>query len=115
MRLPSFLQPLLEPWFLFLAEDPFLRLLQILMLAAGVLVVFLVFYTTRDVLLRTDSFWYMLLCILLVAFLPVIGFFVYLLIRPARTIRERERDEMLRSILGRMQPGKTKKHHPGPR
>ncbi|HLD32539.1 MAG TPA: hypothetical protein VJB10_03045 [Candidatus Peribacteraceae bacterium] len=93
------LQTLLEPWFLFLADDPTLRLLQMGMLLLGTIVIFLVFFVTRDILLRTDSFLYMFLCIILVAFLPVVGFFLYLLIRPARTIKEREVEKMLRSLL----------------
>ena len=34
------------------------------------------------------------------ALLPVVGFLVYLLIRPARTLKEREMEEMLRVLLG---------------
>lgn len=86
----STFQSFTEPWLLFLAEDPMMRLLQGAMLLTGVLVIFLVFFTTRDILLRTHSFLYMFVCIVLVAALPVAGFFLYLLIRPARTIRERE-------------------------
>ncbi|MDD3896946.1 MAG: hypothetical protein PHU04_03845 [Candidatus Peribacteraceae bacterium] len=84
------IQSLLEPWLLFLADDPMLRLLQGSMLLVGILVIFLVFFTTRDILLRTNSFLYMFVCILLVAAFPVAGFLLYLLIRPARTLRERE-------------------------
>jgi len=94
----SFLQTLIEPWLLFLADDPMLRMLQLGMILLGAVVIFLVFYTTRDILLRTQSFLYMFFSILLVAFFPVIGFLVYLLIRPARTLKERELEKMLRSI-----------------
>ena len=86
----TLLQQFLEPWLLFLADDPLLRLLQGGLVLAGTTVIFLVFYTPRDILLRTHSFFYMLISILLVALLPVIGFFLYLLIRPARTVKERE-------------------------
>ena len=98
MQVPAFLQGLLEPWLLFLAEDPSLRLLQMGMLFIGIIVIFLVFYTTRDILLRTNSFWYMFVSIIFVAFIPVIGFFLYLLLRPARTLRERELEKMLTDV-----------------
>lgn len=108
------LQSISQPWLVFLAEDPALRILQGGMLLLGSLVIFLVFFTTRDILLRTHSFWYMLISIVLVACLPVIGFFVYLLIRPARTIKERELEEMLMEVLvgyrdsGKRQPTDAK-------
>jgi hypothetical protein len=110
----SSLQQFAQPWFVFLAEDPTLRLLQFGMLFVGVIVIFLVFFTTRDILLRTHSFWYMFLSILIVALLPVVGFFLYLLIRPARTIKERELEALLlrlvvdKSTSTRKQPEDTK-------
>lgn len=110
----SSLQQFAQPWFVFLAEDPTLRLLQFGMLFVGVIVIFLVFFTTRDILLRTHSFWIMFFSIVLVALLPVIGFFLYILIRPSRTIKEREVEEMLIRIISdntssiRKQPGDTK-------
>jgi|GEM_PF-580747 len=110
----SSLQQFAQPWFVFLSEDPTLRLLQFGMLVAGVIVIFLVFFTTRDILLRTHSFWIMFFSIVLVAFLPVIGFFLYLLIRPARTIKEREIEELLLRIIAdntstiRKKPNDTK-------
>ena len=97
----SLFQTLLEPWLLFLADDPALRMLQLGMILLGAIVIFLVFYTTRDILLRTNSFIYMFLCIILVALIPVIGFFLYLLIRPARTLKERKMEEMLTSFLNK--------------
>ena len=103
----SFFQTLLEPWLLFLADDPTLRLLQLGMILLGTVVIFLVFYTTRDILLRTHSFFYMFVSIILVAVLPVVGFFLYLLIRPARTIKEREVEHMLLSLSA--SKGKAKK------
>lgn len=95
----SLLQQFLKPWLVFMAEDPALRLIQGAMLLVGILVIFLVFYTTRDILLRTHSFFYMFISILLVAALPVVGFFLYLLIRPARTIKEREIEMMLIELV----------------
>lgn len=105
----SFLQSLVEPWLLFLAADPVLRLLQLLMLATGVLVIFLVFYTTRDVLLRSQSFTFMLFSIIVVAVLPLVGFCLYVLIRPARTLKERELEEMLLVLTAKKTSATAKK------
>ncbi len=92
------IQSFFQPWFILLADDPTLRLLQSGMVLGGSLVIFLVFYATRDILLRTHSFFYMFFSIALVAGLPAIGFLLYLLIRPPRTIKERELEEMLREL-----------------
>lgn len=97
---------LLDPWLVFLSDDPTLRLLQASMLLSGGIVVFLVFYTTRDILLRSQSFWYMFSSIILVAALPIVGFFLYLLIRPARTIKERELEEKITKLLEKEAPVK---------
>lgn len=93
------LQRFSQPWLVFLAEDPALRLLQIGMLLLGCIVIFLVFFATKDILLRTHSFWYMCICIILVALLPIVGFLLYILIRPPRTIKEREQEEVLVELL----------------
>ena len=93
------LQQFTQPWLVFLSDDPALRLLQCGMLFAGLTVIFLVFYTTRDILLRTHSFWYMFVSIVMVAALPFLGFLLYLLIRPPRTIKERELEAMLMEIV----------------
>ena len=82
-----------------LTDNPVIRTLQLTLLGAAVVAVYLVFFATRDILLRTRSFLYQIACILLVALLPLLGFFLYLLIRPATTIREREWERMLRKIL----------------
>lgn len=113
MQVPAALQSFLEPWLFFLADDPLLRILQAAMILAGVIVVFLVFYTTRDILLRTQSFWYMFVSILLVSFLPIAGFFLYLLIRPARTLKEREMDAMVREVWADHMKGKAKARKAG--
>ncbi|PIR52131.1 hypothetical protein COU77_02030 [Candidatus Peregrinibacteria bacterium CG10_big_fil_rev_8_21_14_0_10_49_16] len=78
------------------------------LLVIGVLVVYLLFFVTRDILLRTTSLWVQLLCIALTFFLPIIGFFLYLLIRPARTVREREMESMLQQLL-KKHPSSSKK------
>ena len=107
----TFLQRFAQPWLMFLAEDPALRLLQCGMLLVGVIVIFLVFFTTRDILLRTHSFWYMFFSIIIVAALPVVGFFLYLLIRPSRTNKDREMEELLTEIL--VEVRQTKRRQPG--
>lgn len=90
---------MLQQWLTLLADNPALRLLQIAMLILGVIAVFLVCFATRDILLRTQSFLLQILCILLVAFLPIIGYLIYLLIRPARTVKEREMERMVQAIF----------------
>lgn len=89
---------LITPWLSFLSADPNVLMLQSSLMFIGVIVVFLVFFTTRDILLRTNSFWYMLFSIVLTAVLPVVGFCIYLLIRPTQTLKEREMEEMLRQL-----------------
>jgi hypothetical protein len=92
------LQRLLEPWILLLADDPLLRAMQIGLVGIGVLVIFTVFYVTRDILLRSQSFLLMFFSILLTAFLPLGGFLLYLLIRPSRTLAEKELDRKVSEI-----------------
>lgn len=82
-----------------LSDDPVLRMVQVGLLVLGCVAVYLVCYTTRDILLRTRSFLYQAGSILLVALLPVVGFFLYLLIRPARTIKQREIGASIGRIL----------------
>lgn len=95
-------QSFFDPFLLFLSADPLLRMMQGGLLFTGFVVIFLVFFVTRDILLRTHSFWYTALSIVLTAVLPGIGFLLYLLIRPARTIREREQEALLRSLAGKL-------------
>jgi hypothetical protein len=73
-------------------------MLQLTLLLVGSVAVFLVFFAMRDILNRTHSFWYQLCSILLVAFVPILGFFLYLLIRPARTMRECAVEAMVRDL-----------------
>ncbi len=86
-------------WFLALFTDnPAIRFTQVALLIGAVISVYLVFYVTRDILLRTKSFGYQIVCILLSAVLPIVGFFLYLLVRPARTIKERETEDLLKKL-----------------
>lgn len=76
--------------------------------------IFLVLFTTRDILLRTRSLIYQLACILLVALVPVLGFLLYLLIRPARTVKEREVFMMLTELsVQKSEPARTPMHATG--
>ncbi len=74
------------------------QILQLLIVVFAVVLVYLLLFTLRDILLRTRSFWYQFFCILLVGCVPLAGFLLYLLIRPARTVKERETERMLRAI-----------------
>lgn len=94
----QFFSALLSPFTAFLSEDPDVALTQAGLIAVVVVVLFLLFYTLRDIVLRTRSFVYQCLCILIVALLPGAGFLIYLLIRPARTIKERETEAMLQAL-----------------
>ena len=99
---PVSLQSFFQPWLTLFADDPALRAIQAAVLLCGALLVFLVFFTTRDILLRTKNFWYMFVSILLVALVPVIGFLIYLLIRPSRTLKERNAEDLLVAIHERL-------------
>ena len=98
----------------FFAGDPSVLLLQILLLGVAALVVFLVLFAARDILMRSDSFWIQILSILLVAVLPILGFFLYLLIRPATTLSERslrrDVEQVLRRLADTQAPRKPQQH-----
>jgi hypothetical protein len=102
MQILASLQSFLDPFLLFLSSDPFLRVLQFSLIIGGALLIFLVFFATRDILLRTHSFSLMALCILMVALLPGVGFLLYLLIRPATTIRQREQEALIRDLADKL-------------
>ena len=91
----SFL-PTLDALLGVLSDDPAARVFQLSVLGLGVLSVYLLFYTTRDVLIRSSSIPVQLFSIFLVALLPVVGFFFYLLFRPSQTIAEQEMMRLLR-------------------
>lgn len=79
----------------FLALFPALDANQIAVYAASFILVYFLFFAMRDIFLRTHSSLYQIACILMVALLPVVGFLLYFLVRPARTIKERELEQML--------------------
>lgn len=90
----------------FLASDPQLRLLQFLLLSVAGASVYLVLFTTRDSILRSNSFWFQFFSIALVAVLPIVGFLLYLLIRPSRTLKDKEMEEVMQYILETVRRGK---------
>ena len=109
MDASSFLRSLFDPLLLFLSDDPLLRLAQIGLVFAGVFIIFTVFFTTRDILQRTHSFLLMAFCIMLVTFLPLIGFLLYFLLRPAETLKMRAREAMLIEMHAKLLGTRPKK------
>lgn len=97
---------MLESASAFLATDPAVLVVQSLMASGAFIVVFLVLFVTRDVLLRSNSFIFQAFCILITALLPIVGFFVYLLIRPSRTIAERAMHRDIIALLSKLSPSK---------
>lgn len=107
--MPGFLQNFLELF----SDHPWILSVQVALVLLGLTVFFLVLFATRDILERSDSFFVQLLCILLVAGLPILGFFLYLLLRPSTTVRERRLEQDLGSVLQKLatleQPRKSEK------
>ncbi len=93
------LQTSFDAFLLSLSSDPITMAVQFGIAALGAVAVYLLFFTVRDILLRTRSLLYQLACIALVAALPIVGFFLYLLVRPARTVKERQMERMLKEVL----------------
>lgn len=94
----------LAPLTAYIMENPGLRFAQGGLILLAALVLFLLFFALRDILLRTRSFWYQFVCIVIVTLFPVIGFLIYLLIRPARTIKERELEAMILTLVATEAP-----------
>jgi NADH:ubiquinone oxidoreductase subunit K len=88
----------------FFSDDPSVLLMQLGIALAAIVVVFLVLLTTRDVLRRTDSLVLQLFSIIVVAALPILGFLLYVLFRPARTVAERKLERDLDELLRRVSP-----------
>lgn len=99
----------LESFSAFFSTDPSVLFVQGATVVAAVLIVFLLLFATRDIFHRTHSLAYQLFSIVLVALLPVVGFLLYLLIRPSRTLRERALEEKIDQILAFVQPKKQEK------
>jgi len=91
----------------FLAADPSVLALQILMMMCAFLIVYAVLFVTRDVIIRSHSFLFQVFAILLSA-VPVIGFLVYLLIRPSTTLFERALFRKVSDLQHKLQKNETK-------
>jgi hypothetical protein len=116
------INPTLEAISMRLSSSPLIVSAQIGVVLGAAFLIFLIFYATRDVLLRSRSLTMQVFSILLVAALPVVGFLLYLLIRPARTVWERRMEEtvnglcqslqlqrsLLESVQNSMEAGKAK-------
>lgn len=93
-------------------DNPVVQAIQYSLMALAALHVFIVFWATRDALRRTHSLVYQIVSILLVAALPVVGFFAYLLIRPSRTLSERNMEKTLEEILRNMSSERKQTNEP---
>lgn len=94
----NFFTPFLENVSVFFSADPSVLLVQSAMVFSACVIVFLVLFATRDILLRSHSLSLQIVCILLVALLPVVGFLLYLLIRPSRTVAERSLERRVQEL-----------------
>lgn len=92
----------------FLVTDPRILFLQILMVTLAFLIVYFVLFVTRDVIVRSHSFVFQIFCILLSS-VPLVGFLIYLLIRPSTTIFERQLAHKIDNIH-RMMREKSHQH-----
>lgn len=60
------------------------------MMCFGAVLVYIIFYTTKDVFARSESFLFMFFALLLVTAIPLLGFALYILIRPSSRTLERK-------------------------
>ena len=106
--------PLLQPTILsFFAGDPVFRLMQGGLLLFGLFDVFLLFWTLRDSLMRSQSLLFQMCALLMVFALPFAGFLLYLLIRPSSTLRERAVAQMVEKVLETYQKNMLQSHKKG--
>ncbi len=98
----DFLTPFIENVAAFFSSNPAAFAIQLSLVSAASVLIFMVAYATRDIILRTNSLLAQAACILMVAALPVVGFFLYMLVRPARTISERRLEQKVTELLVRM-------------
>ncbi len=104
----------MEAFSQFFSATPSVAAMQLGLLGIACILVFLVLFATRDILLRSDSFVYQLLCVVIVAALPGVGFLLYLLVRPSRTRAQRHMERDVALLLERLHPAhqqKKKTHH----
>lgn len=69
----------------------------------GALLVYIIFYTTKDVFARSESFLFMFFALLLVTALPLIGFALYVLVRPSSKTLDRKIYAKLLAIEDQLQ------------
>ncbi len=98
--------PFVDAWIQSYSASPAFFFTQVALFFVALILVFLVFFTTRDVLIRSRSFLFQLFSIVLVAALPILGFLIYLLIRPASTVRERALEANVSEIIEMLQKHK---------
>ncbi len=101
--------PFVQNFSTFFADSPSVLCAQIGMLSLGFFLVCIVLFTTRDVMLRIDSFFYQLLCVFLVASLPLVGFLLYVLFRPSRTLAFQRMEAKIDLLLEKL--SHDEKHH----
>lgn len=101
----------LEPWLVFFSEDPVVLSIQAGLIVVVSLLIFLVFYTAKDIVLRSTSFAATLFSILLVALLPLIGFLLYILLRPTLTLREKQLHKEVHDLWSQRQKHKEEHAH----
>lgn len=105
------LLPLLQTTILsFFAEDPVFRMMQAGLLLFGLFDVFLLFWTLRDALTRSQSMLFQMFALLTVFALPFAGFLLYLLIRPSSTLHERAVAAMVQRVLEAHQKNIVRSH-----
>lgn len=93
---------------LIFSSDPTVFAMQVGAIVASAVVIYTVLWTTKDVIARSRSTLFQVSSILLSAALPVVGFFLYLLLRPTTTNAERALRKDMTEILVRLrESGKT--------
>lgn len=112
IAMTGFLQQLWQVPFSLFAEQPVLRFVQAGLLILGFLEVFILFWTTRDILLRSESLAAQFFSLATVVVFPIAGFLLYLLMRPSRTLRERRLEQMLAELLRHQKKGDRDRQKP---
>ena len=103
------LATLFAPILALVSENPVLLAVQGALMGTAFILAFFVFWVTKDILHRTNSVLFQMLCIAMTAVLPVVGFFLYLIIRPSQTIEERMLIDRMDEILSLMKEKEGKK------
>lgn len=107
----TFFESILSTTATLFSSDPAVFALQIAAVVASALVIYTVLYTTRDILLRSSSTLAQVGAILLVAALPIVGFFLYFLVRPSKTLFEKSLRRDLTELIVRTRETERKSEH----